>query len=127
MRLRVNDRSFEVASRDELSEVLAGFAQEEFREIWLNVPDFPTLSALVNRAGGWLIYMRHAGDAGLSSRNVNFGGNPDELAKYQLSNGQVDDYPASWGFPEADVFEALAYFLEHGSRPPFVAWHDDSA
>src|SRR5262249_30581086 len=45
---------------------------------------------------------------------------------YRLSNGQGDEYPASWALPERDIMCALEYFVEHeGSRPPFVKWHDD--
>jgi hypothetical protein len=125
VRLSVNGKSFEVASTDELREALSRFAKEEFREIWLNVPYFPALSVLANKNGGWLMYLREAGDAGLGSRNPAYRGNDGELAVYRLGNGQVDQYPASWALSEADIFEALAYFVEHKCRPPFIAWHDD--
>jgi hypothetical protein len=46
---------------------------------------------------------------------------------YRLSNGQEDEFPASWALPEPDVMLALEYFVEHeGRRSPFVQWHDDA-
>jgi hypothetical protein len=45
-----------------------------------------------------------------------------------LSNGQKDEFPASWALSESDVMRALEYFVEHeGRRPPFVQWHDDAS
>jgi Immunity protein Imm1 len=48
------------------------------------------------------------------------------VIKYQLSNGQEDEFPANWALPESDIMRALEYFVEHdGRRPPFIQWHDD--
>ena len=48
------------------------------------------------------------------------------VIEYRLSNGQVDEYPASWALPEKEVMRALEYFVEHqGARAPFVLWNDD--
>jgi hypothetical protein len=47
---------------------------------------------------------------------------------YQLANGQIDEYPASWALPEAEVLRALDHFIDHdGDRAPFVHWHDDES
>ncbi len=127
MRLAVNNQRFEVTSREELREALAWFTQEQFREIWLHAPDdFPAISALANGTSGWLMYLREAGDAGFSSRNPAYDGKLSARLSYRLSNGQIDEYPASWAIPEVELFEALAYFVEHTARPPFVTWHDDA-
>jgi hypothetical protein len=71
------------------------------------------------------MYLRHNGDSGFSSRNPNFSGNPDDSIEYQLDNGQLDVYPASWALPLAAVREALRSFLEVHSRPDFVTWHEE--
>jgi ribosomal protein L7/L12 len=56
-----------------------------------------------------------------------FGGKYVLVIEYQLSNGQVDEYPASWALPESDVMRALEYFVQHeGRRPPFVQWQDNA-
>jgi hypothetical protein len=96
----------------------------------------------LNRSIGWLMYLRHYGDAGFSSRNPAFdvsaaaqcnpasvsrcGGVLVPVIEYRLSNGQLDQYPASWALPEEEVMCALEYFIKHqGARPPFVVWNDD--
>jgi immunity protein Imm1 of predicted polymorphic toxin system len=98
----------------------------------------PRLCALMNTNLGWLMYLRHDdGETGFSSRNSTFGesdamlsglvfdglvgGEHVPVIAYRLSNGQGDEYPASWALPEPDVMRALEYFVEHeGRRPLFV-------
>jgi hypothetical protein len=100
--------------------------------------------ALLNTNVGWLMYLRHdQGDSGFSSRNPmfdesdatlsglafdgRFGRDRVPVITYRLSNGQKDDFPASWALPEPDIMRALEYFVEHdGRRSPFVRWHDDA-
>jgi hypothetical protein len=141
----VNSYLTKVDSIPALRRELEFFASEQFREISLYVePPGPSLIALLNGNIGWLMYLRHGdGDPGFSSRNSSFAsvGNATDtriftgrfdgegvpLIQYQLSNGQVDEYPASWALPESEIVRALVYFVEHsGARPPFIHWHDDS-
>jgi hypothetical protein len=96
-----------------------------FREIWENEPDGRALCALINGDLGWLMYLREEGDSGFSSRNPDYAGDEDATIEYRLSNGQVDEYPASWALPVAVVERALAHFRETGERAPFVTWHAD--
>jgi hypothetical protein len=127
MHLSVNNLHFDVDSRDQLQLALARFIQEEFREIWLGFPEFPALSALLNEDRALLMYLREVGDAGFTSRNPAYRGDEGEVIQYKLSNGQIDEYPASWALQESEILEALAYFLEHKNRPRSVTWHDDGA
>jgi len=143
--LEVNAHTSRIASVDELRQELTPFASQQFREIWVSVdPGGPRLCALMNTNLGWLMYLRHDdGDTGFSSRNPTFdksdamlsglvfdglvGGEHVPVIAYRLSNGQGDEYPASWALPEPDVMRALEYFVEHeGRRPLFVQWHDDA-
>jgi hypothetical protein len=142
--LEVNGYTSRVVSVDELGRELAPFASRQFREIWVGVDSGgPRLCALMSANVGWLMYLRHEdGDTGFSSRNPMFdesdamlgglvfaglfNGEHVPVIAYRLSNGQGDEYPASWALPEADIMRALEYFVEHeGHRPPFVQWHDD--
>jgi hypothetical protein len=110
---------------------------EQFREIWMSMDSGrPSLAAHMNI--GWLTYWRghHDGDPGFSSRNPMyvesdatlrglaydsvFNGEHVPVIAYRLSNGQGDEYPASWALPEPDVMRALEYFIEYeGRRPPY--------
>ena len=142
--LQVNSYESRVASAAELRQELAPFASEHFREIWVSMDaGGPSLAALMNTNIGWLGYLRHDdGDPGFSSRNLAFDesdatqgglafdslfrGKHVLVIEFRLSNGQVDEYPASWTLPEPDIMRALEYFVEHeGRRPPFVQWYDD--
>jgi len=128
LRLSINGQDSDVVSPAELQRSLIPFANERFREIWLSVEAGPALCAQLNGNVGWLMYLRTSdGDAGFSSRNPAFQGSPAATVEYRLSNGQRDEYPASWAFGEEEVLRALDYFVEHRSRAPFIHWHDDSA
>jgi ribosomal protein L7/L12 len=143
--LSINSHTSPIDSVAELRQKLAHFASEQFREIWLSIqPGGPCLCALLNTNVGWLMYLRHdQGDSGFSSRNPmfdesdatlsglafdgRFGRDRVPVITYRLSNGQKDDFPASWALPEPDIMRALEYFVQHeGRRSPFVRWHDDA-
>jgi len=141
--LSVNGHSSRIASVAEFRRALIPFAFHEFREICINIDDGGSaLVALLNRSTGWLMHLRHYGDVGFSSRNPAFdasaaarsnpasisrwGGALVPMIEYRMSNGQLDQYPASWALSEKEVTCALEYFVEHqGARAPFVVWHDD--
>src|SRR5262249_59813017 len=129
--LKVNAYPSRVASVAELRQELEAFASEQFREIWVSIDSGgPSLAALMNTNVGWLTYLRHdEGDPGYSSRNPMydksdaalgvlafdglFGGEHVPVVKYRLSNGQEDEFPASWALPVPDIMRALEYFVEH--------------
>ena len=101
-------------------------ADPHYQEIWLNSPDGQSLCALINGDVGWLMYLRKNGDAGFSSRNPHYSGSERATIDYVLSNGQRDEYPASWALSIFDVKRALKYFQDHNRPPPFIHWHNDS-
>jgi hypothetical protein len=129
VKLSVNTHETQIASVAELRAALSPFASERFREIWVSVDQGPRLAALLNGDVGFLMYLRHFdGDPGFTSRHISFDGSLSATIEYHLSNGQRDEYPASWALPEPDVVGALEYFVEHqGARAPSVCWHDDSS
>jgi hypothetical protein len=96
-----------------------------FLELWVELDDGQLIAALVNRDRGWLMHLRYAGDSGFSSRNPDYRGDPNELIDYKLSNGQLDQYPASWAYPVADLKRALRFFIETRRPPDWIEWHED--
>jgi hypothetical protein len=98
----------------------------KFEEVWVHTPGGQMLCALINGDLGWLMYLRGEGDAGFSSRNPSYSGSPNAQIEYFLSNGQRDEYPASWALPIAEVRRALDYFQREQEPPPFITWHNDS-
>jgi hypothetical protein len=100
--------------------------EHEFAEIWVDHDPFPSLCALLHRKSAWLMYLRYDGDAGFSSRNPGFRGHGDLPMQFMLSNGQVDEYPASWTYPAETAFEALVEFARDGRVPDSIVWFNDS-
>jgi hypothetical protein len=97
------------------------------REIWIKNPDGQSMCALISGDLGWLMYLRSEGDAGFSSRNPEYRGADTTTIEYALTNGQRDQYPASWALPIELVDRALEHFRKEGRPPQFVVWHNDSA
>src|SRR5579871_6190915 len=145
LELTINGHRSQIASVADLRQRLAPFASQQFREIWLSMDaGGPSLCALMNANVGWLMYLRHdQGDSGFSSRNPMYDESDTlgglvfdgrygtvkhvSVITYRLSNGQEDDFPASWALPELDIMRALEYFIQHEHRrSPFVRWHDDA-
>jgi hypothetical protein len=124
--LSINGYRARVTTFAELQRELESFAGEAYREVWINVTDGPALCALFSGGTGWLMYIRESGDAGFSSRNLNYEGKANAVLEYRLGNGQHEFYPASWALPEALVIKALEHFVKCQQRAPFIQWNDDS-
>lgn len=78
---------------------------------------------LRNGDDAWLMYLRHKGDSGFSSRS---GSDRSGSASFMLSNGQFDTYPLSWCVDVDQCYRAMAYFYENaGARPEGIEWHED--
>jgi hypothetical protein len=110
----------------QLSDQLAGLGAVRFAEIWVDHDPFPSLCALVHDANAWLMYIRYDGDAGFSSRNPAYAGDPHAKLEFYLSNGQRDVYPASWCYPTQDVVDAVRLFAVTRKVPAGLVWYNDS-
>jgi len=94
----------------------------QYRELWVESPDGQSLCALINGDRGWLMYLRHPdGDAGFSSRNPSYDGPSNAMISYRLSNGQLDEYPASRAYPVEEIERALEFFRKENRPPPFAS------
>jgi hypothetical protein len=98
----------------------------QYKEIWLEVEDGQAMCALINGDKGWLMYLRDFEDAGFSSRNPNYNGDPEAVLEFYLNNGQRDEYPLSWILPIEELEIALEYFQKEKKPPIFITWHNDS-
>lgn len=103
-----------------------GTDRSRFAEVWVHAPDGQAMAALINDDLGWLMYLRHDGDGGFSSRNPDYTGPADATIEYYLDNGQRDTYPASWALPISVVRRALESFEREHRPPPWISWHNDS-
>jgi hypothetical protein len=98
----------------------------KYAEIWVDHGNYPSLCALINGDRGWLMYLRYDGDAGFRSPNPTYDGPDNAVLNYFLSNGQRDEYPASWALPTDEVFKALEWFAANKASPASIAWFNDS-
>jgi hypothetical protein len=124
--LMVNGEEHEVSDLDDLRCRLVRVRALNFAETWLSHTDERALAMLANGPHAWLIYLRENGDAGFSSRNRAYDGDPKSAIEYRLGNGQVDRYPAAWDVSREVALEALECLFVHGERAPWIDWHDDS-
>jgi hypothetical protein len=114
---------------EDLRQQLQRIREQQFSEVWLEVRDEgPALAMLVNGTHAWLLYLcDQNGGPGFSSRNLCEANSDETMIQFQLSNGQIDEYPVSWTLSLEDAFAACEYFLlNRGERSPAIVWHDDS-
>jgi hypothetical protein len=70
---------------------------------------------LRNGEFAWLMYLRFEGDSGFVSQGV---------ASFELSNGQIDEYPRAWCIDIEKRYKALVFFyVNEGAQPDCVSWH----
>ena len=126
MELTLNGESYEVASLGGLRYHLPKISERQFCEAWLYAESgWPAVCALVNGEAAWLLFLRHDGDSGFSTRNPDFAGPNGAVIEYFLSNGQRDEYPAEWNITTAEAVRALEHFLEKEEMAPWLHWQED--
>jgi len=126
MELKINKVLYEVSELNELQVHLLRVRRGQFAEIWMqHAANWPSISALINGEAAWLMYMRHDGDAGFSTRNPNYSGPPKAVIEYYLANGQRDEYPASWNITTSEAMRALEYFFLKEEMAPLLTWHEE--
>jgi hypothetical protein len=113
------------------------FAIEDLRSFWADLPDFgevwverldgSRVCALISSRLALLMYLRHEGDAGFSTRNSKYSGPSDATLEFVLGNDQVDQYPAAWTYSAGETLLALERFAIDGVFPREIEWHNDSA
>jgi hypothetical protein len=126
MELKINKVLYEVSELNELQVHLIHVRRRQFAEIWMqDTADSPSICALMNGEAAWLMYLRHEGDAGLSTRNPKYSGPPKAMIEYYLSNGQRDEYPASWNITTHEAMRALEYFFLKEDMAPWLEWYEE--
>jgi len=112
----------EIVTIEELGEALSRFDQVPRFELWLSVPDGPSMSMLRTGENAWLMYLRHEGDGGFTSVGR---ANSQGTEHFLLSNGQEDEYPLAWCVELEQCYKAVAYFyVNDGARPEWIQWHE---
>lgn len=124
--LAVNGVEYSISGHADLQQHLAVFPNDGHSELWLTLPDGSFISALINRDRALVIFGRHDGDPGLSSRSRDTSPDQAQELEFSLSNGQRDEYPLSWTIPIRDALAAFDYAFVHQEAAPWITWHDDA-
>jgi hypothetical protein len=120
--LLINTQELQVDSIEELDEALSRSAQLPAFELWISVPDGPSMAMLRNGSHAWLMYLRLSGDPGFVSQGD---ATKAGTASYTLSNGQVDEHPLSWCIDVEQCFRAVMYFfVNNGAKPHWISWQE---
>ncbi len=126
----VNGAISRVSTLEELRAQLAKVHDRQFTEIFLTAGEMyedAALSALINDDSGWLMYLPGEDNPeGYSSRDPTYTGPHDAMMEFELSNGQVDEYPVRWTLPTEMVLRALEHYFKHNELPPWITWHNDA-
>lgn len=121
LELSIDNRTFSVASSEELEEHLQSLGLREMAEIWISEPDGPALCLLKNKELALLMFLEEPGDPGSTSRSEALV-RSREPVELRLANGQIDEVPAHWLIPCEMAYRALEYFRSHRRPAPFVRW-----
>jgi hypothetical protein len=126
MQLTLNAQEMPLRTRQDLHHCFEQVRQRQFSELWLTAgDDGPSLTMLVNGASAWLVYLQDQDDIGFHSFNLSYRGPVELRLKFQLSNGQMDEYPAEWTLTLEEAFDACEYFVTtQGGRSPTLIWEN---
>ena len=126
MQLLLNAQEMSLPTARDLCQLLEQVRQQQFSEMWLTTgDDGPSLTMLVNGSSAWLIYLQDQDDAGFHSLNPSYHGPAEQRMKFQLSNGQMDEYPVAWTLALEEALDACEYFVTtQGGRSPALTWED---
>jgi ribosome maturation factor RimP len=124
-RLQIDGRYLLTRSRDDVRRDLKEARRSDRAEVVVRRED-GSLTGLFSGGQAVLFLTGGEGGPGFSSRSPRYTGSQDARLTFTLSNGQEDEYPASWAVPGEDATRALEHYFLTGQRPSFVHWHDES-
>jgi ribosome maturation factor RimP len=124
-RLQIDGRYVLARSREDVRRALKDARRSDRSEVAVR-REGESMTALFTGGQAVLFLTGEEGEPGFSSRNPRFKGSPDARLAFTLSNGQEDEYPASWAVSGEDATRGLEHWFFTGQRPSFIHWHDES-
>lgn len=111
-----------ISTVEALQAAIDRFDEQERFELWVSGSEGPSLCMLRNGEHAFLMYLRFPGDSGFVSNGT---AAAEGAVEYRLSNGQLDEFPASWCIPVEQCYKALVhFFINEGQRPEWLVWHE---
>jgi ribosome maturation factor RimP len=124
-RLQIDGRYVLTKGREDVRRALKDARKADRAEVAVR-REGGSLTGLFSAGRAVLFLTGGEGEPGFSSRSPRYTGSPDARLTFSLSNGQEDEYPASWAVPAEDATRALEHYFLSGQRPSFIHWHDES-
>jgi hypothetical protein len=113
-----------IPTEEALLTSLEALTQNPYNEIWLTGHGTTSLTILTNGQSAFLMFLRHEGDSGFSSRNPT-SPSSDTTISFKLANGQVDQYPADWVVPLTSAWQAAIDYFKTGKMSKEIIWEED--
>src|SRR6266851_2328931 len=123
-RLQIDGRYVLTRGRDDVRRALKDARKSDRAEVVVR-REGGSLTGLFSGGQAVLFLTGGEGEPGFSSRSPRYTGSQDARLTFTLSNGQEDEYPASWAVPGEDATRALEHYFLTGQRPSFIHWHDE--
>jgi hypothetical protein len=99
LKLAINGHKAAFATVTELRRLLAPYAGEAFREVWVEAANGPALTVLFNGTNGFLMYLRENGDAGFTSRNPSYEGELNAKLSSSSKVAKRTNIPRTGSYP----------------------------
>src|SRR6266851_2746271 len=122
--LQIDGRYVLTRGRDDVRRALKDARKSDRAEVVVR-REGGSLTGLFSGGQAVLFLTGGEGEPGFSSRSPRYTGSQDARLTFTLSNGQEDEYPASWAVPGEDATRALEHYFLTGQRPSFIHWHDE--
>lgn len=89
-------------------------------ELWLTRYEEDSLTLLIEPKRAFVMYLDD-GDSSVTARDPSMAGSPS-MARFTLSNGQVDEFSLEETLPKDDALAVVQHFVSSGGLAPWIAW-----
>ncbi len=120
IKLLVNNSTIQVKSEMELIREFEKLRNDRFCEIWISGFGDASLTILMNQDKAFMMYLRNEDDSGFNSLDSEI--ETDEMMKFLLSNGQMDEYPLNFLVDKELAGKALLEYYKSGEMWNGIKW-----
>jgi hypothetical protein len=122
--VEINHRRHPVAADDlaAFERLVNELPRHEFSHLCMTRYEEDSLTVHTNTRRGWLMYLRHPGDSGVYTRDLEYKGDPQSEEVFECVRGIDLEFPASQTLPRELAMRAAVEFFQTGQLPRCVHW-----